>query len=344
VEVVVSGPVLRRLVMGIVLVTAGLTLGLATPAQATPAKATPSAPAGLCPKHPAQYVNKTVHLAAAGHDALLCANLSGATLDGLDLTQMDLSYANLSSASLQHANLTQADLTGAQLTNAHFDDADLTQATMKNVSADFASFANAHLGQATITDATMTHTDLTGADLGQADLSNSDFTGATVDGADFTQATLTGTKIDRTSGIATDLGSSTGLSPHVAGWIGAVVCIALAGFVIMIIVAISRASRRAAALRAQQFVHPGNPAAGTPGPAGYIPTQPGAFATYPTAQTPAGVPTTLVPPVMQGDAATPYLPTVPDIQPWQPMTTSASMAEAANVVEEVKEKRWFGKR
>ncbi len=336
-----------RWVAAIALGAAGLVLWT-TPAQA--------APAG-CPAHPAQFVGKTVHIAAdADDDVLQCANLAGAKLDGLDLEQFNLQNANLTGATLVNADLLQADLTGATLTGAKFDGATMTQATLKKVNAAGASFTHAKLGQAMLIDATLTGANLTDAYLSQADLTGADLSNAILTGADFDQATMVGTN---TTGVigkpasadGTDL--STGISlPHLSAWVGPG-AVLLIVFIIAPIVAARRARRyRTMQVYARAAAYRPQPGPGFP----TMPQQPG----VPTALQQPGVPTVPQQPgaptvpqqarpsadlssVIQSDAPAPYIPTVPEFPAWQPMTTTASMAEASHVVEEAKEKRWFGK-
>jgi len=113
--------------------------------------------------------------------ALRCANLAGADLSGLSMEQIDLTGAILRDANIQNANLTQATLDFADLSGA-----DLAHANMTQVTAKHAKFTNA---------------DLSGAVLDQADLTSADLSKAKVGGASFTQATLDHTTFTGATGV-----------------------------------------------------------------------------------------------------------------------------------------------
>jgi uncharacterized protein YjbI with pentapeptide repeats len=110
---------------------------------------------------------------------LRCANLTGATLSGLSLIQVDLTGTLLQNANLQHTDLTQATLDGA-----NFSHANLSNATLDQASAHGADFQSANLSGASLT-----QTDLTGANLDGTKLSGTGFTQATLDRATFAGAT-----------------------------------------------------------------------------------------------------------------------------------------------------------
>ena len=346
---------LRNKIAALVLGATGLMTGAvlwSAPAQA--------APAGVCPAHPAQFVNKPVHLAAnASDETLKCANLTGAKLDGLDLSQFDLQYANLTAATLLKTNLTEADLTGANLSAAKLDGATMTQVTLDKANATAASFKDAKLGQASMVGTLMIGANLTDAHLGQADLTDANFTNATLTGADLGQATMTRTIMTNAKGApaptdgvddGTDVSTGTSVSlPHIGAWIGPAVVL----LIVFVIGPIVSSSRRRARRTVQTYARP---AAYTPPPAGTPPPT----RTPPPARTPAApqapfptvfqqatpqrsTPPQATPEQLVPQQATPYVPTVPEFPAWQPMTTSASMAEAQHVVEEEKPKRWFRK-
>lgn len=118
-------------------------------------------------------------VATLPHD-LRCANLKGAVLDGLDLTQTDLRHVDAEGASFRHVDLSQADLDFADLRGAHFDHATLDQADLVEVNATGAYFPHASLTQADLTDADFAHADLDLATLTQADLTRTDLRGASL--------------------------------------------------------------------------------------------------------------------------------------------------------------------
>ena len=76
------------------------------------------------------------------------ANLSGANLSSIELTQADLRGANLSGANLSSAELTQADLRGANLSGANLSSAELTQAFLNEANLRGANLSSAELTQA----------------------------------------------------------------------------------------------------------------------------------------------------------------------------------------------------
>jgi uncharacterized protein YjbI with pentapeptide repeats len=79
-----------------------------------------------------------------------CKNcdLSGAKLNGLDLTYADLSGANLSGADLTNAIMQGANLSGANLSGANCTGANFNEATLKGANIANANFKNAYFDQA----------------------------------------------------------------------------------------------------------------------------------------------------------------------------------------------------
>lgn len=278
-----------------------MTVG-ATLFAAAPAQAAPvRAPAKVCPAHPARLAGKHVHVGLTDHDVLTCADLRGAILDGLVLIQFDLRYADLTDASLVDTNLSQADLTGAKLGGAKFEGADLTQATLNDVTAVGTSFKKARLIQATIHAATLTDADLSGADLTQADLTGTDISGATLTGSSFGQATMTGVKKSGTHGHPS---SGDGFAtPLVFSGFDFPMYVVPAVIGVFVLLGVLLAVRSARRNIRRSY--------------GYATT------------------------VSQNRTPVPYRPTVPDVPAWQPSTTTASMEEARNVIEDVGGKRWF---
>lgn len=104
-------------------------------------------------------------------------DLTGKRLNGLDLSDLDLTGVILRAARLNGASLKGADLTGAVLDQAWMLDADLTDADL----------TGAHLFQAQLVGATMDGADFTGArvasDLSKGSLKDAIFVGASL-GAD----------------------------------------------------------------------------------------------------------------------------------------------------------------
>ncbi|MEV0563884.1 pentapeptide repeat-containing protein [Dactylosporangium sp. NPDC050588] len=176
---------------------AGALLIIAVLVGAAPAAAEPT-PGPDCPETRAQLAGQHI-TTTEGLPDLTCADLHGAVLDGLDLSQEDLSGIDAHGASFRGTDLVQATLTGADLRGARFDDADLTQAHLDLVDARDASFAGADLGQAHLDlvnarDASFADADLSQADLPKADLRGADFTGASLTQADLGGVDLRGAR------------------------------------------------------------------------------------------------------------------------------------------------------
>ena len=142
-----------------------------------------------CPVNRAQLAGHHFTPGAALPD-LRCADLTGAILDGMDLSQQSLAGVHAERASFRHANLNQADLTGADLRGAVFDDAELTQAVLAGVDGRGASFRDANLIQAKAAGARLPEAQLASADLTQASLGGADLWEANLTGASLTQADL----------------------------------------------------------------------------------------------------------------------------------------------------------
>jgi uncharacterized protein YjbI with pentapeptide repeats len=175
--------------LGALLTFAALTLAGATPAAAEPTRGPD------CPANRAQLAGQTI-TSVEGLPDLTCADLSGAVLDNLDLSQEDLSRVDAHGASFRNTDLVQATLSGANLRGAKFDNADLTQANLDNVDARDASFADADLGQADLPGADLRGADFTGASLTQADLSKTDLRGARTVLAEAIQADADDAKVN----------------------------------------------------------------------------------------------------------------------------------------------------
>ncbi|UFJ40128.1 pentapeptide repeat-containing protein [Brevibacillus humidisoli] len=116
-------------------------------------------------------------------DTSFSVTVSGADLEGLDLSNanlkgVNLSYANvkkadLSYAELKGANLSHADLSQTELTFADFSNADLSNANLNQSEAGYGVFYEADVSNATFRDAFLAF-----ADFRNANRSGTDFTGA----------------------------------------------------------------------------------------------------------------------------------------------------------------------
>lgn len=149
-----------------------------------------------CPDQVPNLAGKTVTSTKDLPSHLRCANLRGAVLDGLDLSQADLQHIDAEGASFRHDDLTQADLDFADLRGAHFDRATLDQADLVQVDATGAFFPHASLDQADLTDARLTGADLNLATLVQTDLTRTDLRGASLWAAASVMAHGGGTRIN----------------------------------------------------------------------------------------------------------------------------------------------------
>jgi uncharacterized protein YjbI with pentapeptide repeats len=134
--------------------------------------------------------------------ALRELDLSGETLDAVDLAGVDLARASFVGARLREADLAHATLSDSQLSDADLEAANLEGANLHRARLDRASLVNAHLGTAVLTGASMRGADLTSADLrstillfadlqlaklGGADLRDARARRAFLEGADFSQ-------------------------------------------------------------------------------------------------------------------------------------------------------------
>jgi len=161
-------------------------------AGAVPAAAAPARP--TCPANPAELAGQ--HVDAKGtRGSLVCADLRGAILDGVDLTQADMTGADAEGASFRRAMLVQAQFSGANLRGAHFENADMGQAQMDGVDARGAFFGNADLGQADLHTGDLRDADFVHASLVQADLKGTDLRGAHMYWTETIQADVSGARV-----------------------------------------------------------------------------------------------------------------------------------------------------
>lgn len=112
--------------------------------------------------------------------------LSNADLSGIDLDEASLHSADLIGSDLSEANLQKALLAWAEAEEANFEGATLSEAICVGLDARGASFR----------DAKLVATEMSGVDLQRADLTDADLTNADLRGADLAGANLQGAKLD----------------------------------------------------------------------------------------------------------------------------------------------------
>jgi uncharacterized protein YjbI with pentapeptide repeats len=142
-------------------------------------------------------------------------DLSGANLQGANLSR-----ASLSGTNLQEANLSRADLSGASFTNQHgahiygpygsdlsranLQEADLHRASLSKArllgaNLHRAYLSGAYLSGAYLQEANLSEAHIFGSDLSRADLSGANLSGAHLSGADLSYSVLVGTNLERTT-------------------------------------------------------------------------------------------------------------------------------------------------
>jgi uncharacterized protein YjbI with pentapeptide repeats len=106
-----------------------------------------------------------------------CKNLAGADLAGASLNSIDLTNVDFTGAILNLANLSSSDLSGSNLTSANVNQANLTDSILAG-----ANLENAELNAADLTNANFTGANLTSASLSDANISNANFSNAILTG------------------------------------------------------------------------------------------------------------------------------------------------------------------
>jgi uncharacterized protein YjbI with pentapeptide repeats len=119
-------------------------------------------------------------------------DLTGAHMQGVDLSSAVLCGSRLDGAALEGARLARAVLLNSSIEGAKLDGADLSMANLRNVSAGRARFPSAKL-----VFANLSHADLDRALLVGADLTNAQFTDASLFLADLRSAKLDGAEFFR---------------------------------------------------------------------------------------------------------------------------------------------------
>lgn len=116
---------------------------------------------------------------------LISTNLSGASLSGAYLSDTHLSNADLSNAYLSRATLSNAYLSNANLSNAYLSGAQLSEADLISANFSHSNLSGAHLIEANLIRANFNHANLSGARLSgatliRANLSHADFQGTNI--------------------------------------------------------------------------------------------------------------------------------------------------------------------
>lgn len=121
---------------------------------------------------------------------LVGADLSGAALRLVNLSNARLSGAILNKADLEFAQLFQAELSLADLSGANLYHANLIMAILRGANLSGAFIARAELGQARLHDANLSGADLQWAKMGEASMWRADLSGANLRWADLQWAHL----------------------------------------------------------------------------------------------------------------------------------------------------------
>lgn len=96
---------------------------------------------------------------------LVGVEVSGAFLQGIDLSHARLRRANFSSADLRNSNLQAAELTDADLGSANFRGSNLRETDLQDARLDDADLVGADLSSADLSDASLDRADLRNTDL-----------------------------------------------------------------------------------------------------------------------------------------------------------------------------------
>lgn len=113
-----------------------------------------------------------------------------ADLSGADLREVDLTDALLRNVGLNRTNLIRATLDRANLTEARLEGANLSSARMIRANLQRAGLADASLTGADLADANLSHADMQAARLGQANAVGANFQGANLRQSDWQEADI----------------------------------------------------------------------------------------------------------------------------------------------------------
>jgi uncharacterized protein YjbI with pentapeptide repeats len=124
------------------------------------------------------------------------ANLHGVDLHGANLSRVDLSGANLSGANLRGGDISgvylrEADLRGADLRGANLHGANLGGTSLNGADLSGTNLDSANLRKVKLSRANLSKANLEGADLNEAILEGADLSGAILSGANLCDATVT---------------------------------------------------------------------------------------------------------------------------------------------------------
>lgn len=141
----------------------------------------------------ANLVGATLDRVKLSNSALIKADLRGASLNLANLSHANLNGANLTKVQLERANLIQSDLSNTNLSSANLHEANLNKANLADAILDGAILTNTSLGNTNLTGAILIGANLRGATLSKANLTKADLSGA-----DLYQVNLCGANLNKT--------------------------------------------------------------------------------------------------------------------------------------------------
>ena len=141
----------------------------------------------------ANLVGANLDRVKLSNSALIKADLRGASLNLANLSHANLNGANLTKVQLERANLIQADLSNTNLSSANLHEANLNKANLADAILDGAILTNTSLGNTNLTGAILIGANLRGATLSKANLTKADLSGA-----DLYQVNLCGANLNKT--------------------------------------------------------------------------------------------------------------------------------------------------
>jgi hypothetical protein len=131
-------------------------------------------------------------------------DLSGADLAGADLRRINLSNCNLSGAKLNNTNLSGAFFTGSNLYEAQLTNAILTDANFYGAALIKADLSGANLHRASFVGARLIGTNFTGANLRRANLTHTTLTQAIIERANLSECSVYGISAWNLKGVPQD--------------------------------------------------------------------------------------------------------------------------------------------